>query len=258
MIVRLLALLLVLATAASAAASNALQHEAAAQATILADSTQAATAAPAQPKPLRGVPLTGSTGLRLLIANNPPLLLDVDTGRITRIRGLNVRGHAVLSVLAVGNDAIVWLDRDPLATTIPRAEAEIYVVRRGATSATRLATGWQVAPATDGGAVWVKSYADAQHCTLREVALDGNERQSPRPVPCSTRLVDAGAGALLIEGSSVLDPSTGATLLDAPRLWAVVGDFAVSWPWPCPATRGRVKSVIIRGSPADAGFAWCL
>ena len=33
---------------------------------------------------------------------------------------------------------------------------------------------------------------------------------------------------------------------------------SVSWPWPVPATRGRMKSVMIAGSPADAGFAWCL
>lgn len=221
--VRLLALLLVLATAAAAAASNAVREETAANTTILAGSSPTASA---EPRPLRGVPLTGSTGLRLLVANIPPFLLDVDTGRITHIRGLNVRGHAVLTVLAVGKDAIVWLDRNPFARKVPRAE--IFVVRRGATRATRLATAWEVAPAADGSAVWLKAYEDAQHCTLRELALDGRERQSPRPVPCSTELVDAGAGALLIEGRSIVDPSTGETLLDATRLWGIVGEFAVT------------------------------
>jgi hypothetical protein len=30
------------------------------------------------PEPLRGVPLTKSTGLRLLVANNPPFLVSVE------------------------------------------------------------------------------------------------------------------------------------------------------------------------------------
>lgn len=217
----------VLGTMAWLAIGFASPDETTANATILAGSSPATIAAPAEPRPLRGVPLTGSTGLRLLVANNPPFLLDVDTGRITHIRGLNVRGNAVLTVLAVGKDAIVWLSRDPRATKVPHAE--IYVVRRGATRARRLATAWEVAPAADGSAVWLKAYEDARHCTLRELALDGSERQSPRPVPCSTELVDApGAGALLIEGSSIVDPSTGETLLDATRLWAMVGGFAVT------------------------------
>jgi len=63
---------------------------------------------------------------------------------------------------------------------------------------------------------------------LREISLDGSERQPPRPVSCAARLVDASTGALLIDGASIIDPSTGETLLDAIRLWAIVGDFAVT------------------------------
>jgi hypothetical protein len=225
-IVRLVALIVMLATATAAAASSPLPDQAAAPARVVAGSSPAISAASNQPKPLRGVPLIGSTGLKLLVANAPPFLLDVDTGRIKRISGLNVRGHPVLTVLAVGKDAIVWLDRNVPARKVPRAE--IYVIRRGATRATRLASAWEVAAAADGSAVWLKSYDDARRCTLRELALDGSERRSPRPLPCSTRLLDAGAGALLIEGSSIVDPVTGETLLDATRLWAVVGDFALT------------------------------
>lgn len=225
-IVRLLAVLLMLATAASAAGSRAPHDEAATHATILAPSPSAVVAGATQPKPLRGVPLTGSTGLRLLVANNPPFLLDVDTGRITRIAGLNVPGNPVLSVLAVGRAAIVWLDRLVPRTKVP--SAEIYVVRHGATSAIRLASAWEVAPAADGAAVWLKSYKDRRHCILREVALNGRQRRNPRPVPCSTRLVDAGAGALLVQGSSLVDPRTGRILLRTGGVWAIAGDFALT------------------------------
>lgn len=211
-----------LATAAAVVASSAARDELSATAGVVGAS--AAVSAP--PKPLRGVPLRGATGLKLLVANAPPFVLDVDTGRITRITGLKIRGNVVLTVLPAGRDAIVWLYRDRPRTKVPRAE--IYVVRRGTTKAVRLATAWEVAPTADGSAVWLKRYDDARRCSLREVSLEGAERQGPRAVPCSGRLVDAGAGAVLVDGTSVLDPSTGETLLDAPELWAMVGHFAIT------------------------------
>ena len=92
----------------------------------------------AEPAPLHGVPLAGHTGLRLLVANDPPLLVDVDSGQSTPVTGLQLRGDPVLSVLAVGKDAVVWVAR----RTRGVLRAEIYVVRHGAAKATRLATAW--------------------------------------------------------------------------------------------------------------------
>jgi hypothetical protein len=76
-----------------------------------------AMAQPALPGPLHGVPLAGSSGLRLLVSAGPPFVLNVDAGAVRPITGLNVRGNPVLSVLAVGQDAVLWLDRCPHATT---------------------------------------------------------------------------------------------------------------------------------------------
>jgi hypothetical protein len=191
---------------------------------VLLVAASVATAAPV-PEPLRGVSLEGPTQLRLLVANNPPFLLDVDTGRRTRISGLKLGKQSVLGVHAAGSDAIVWVDRLNRATTGRRAA--IYVVRRNEPRATRLATASQVAAAADGGAVWLKSYIDATHCTLREVSLDGSERRA-RPIPCAALLVDGGSRPLVVDGTSVLDPSSGEKLLDASQLWVVVGDLAVT------------------------------
>ena len=105
-----------------------------ASAAVIAVATGSATAA--EPAPLHGAPLTGKTGLRLLVANVPPLLVDVDSGRVTRVTGLPLQGKPVLSVSAVGKDAVVWLDHP--SRGVPRAE--IYLVRRDTTKATRLAT----------------------------------------------------------------------------------------------------------------------
>lgn len=49
-----------------------------------------------EPAPLRGAPLQGETGLRLVVADNPPFVLDVDTGRVTpvpAVRPLSALDH---------------------------------------------------------------------------------------------------------------------------------------------------------------------
>ena len=118
MIIRWSVLLVVVAALVSAVASSATQDATAGHA--------------ATPKPLRGVPLTGSTGLKLLVAGDPPSLLDVDSGQVTPLGGLDVHGSPVLSVFAVGRDAIVWLDRRTPAKKSPTAE--IYVVHHDGTT----------------------------------------------------------------------------------------------------------------------------
>ena len=205
------AVLLVVAALVSGVASTATRDAAAGQAAL--------------PKPLRGMPLTGSTGLKLLVAADPPVLLDVDSGRITPVGGLNVHGNPVLSVLAVGRDAVIWLDRRTPAKRSPTAE--IYVVHHDGATATRIATAWGVEPAANGQAVWLTSFKDAHHCELREVALSGRQLRS-RPIRCSTRLIDGGSGGLLIEGSSVVDPLTGRTLLRTDAVWAIAGHYALT------------------------------
>jgi hypothetical protein len=218
-------LLAVVAALVSSVASTAARDAPAARTTIPAQSPAAVAIAAAPPEPLRGVPLTGSTGLKLLVADDPPLLLDVDTGRITPIGGLDVHGSPVLSVLAVGQDAVVWLDRHTPAKRGPAAE--IYVVHHGGTTATRIATAWGVAPAASGQAVWLTRFTDAHHCDLREVALSGRQLRS-RPLSCSARLIDGGSGALLVEGSSVVNPLTSRRLLRTAAIWAVARHYALT------------------------------
>jgi hypothetical protein len=186
----------------------------------------ASTGAASTPPPLRGISLAGSTGLRLLVADDPPFVLDVDTGRIKRVSGLGVRSQPVLSVFPLGSSAVLWLDRRTRQSKIP--SAEIYVVRHGATKAVRVGTAWDVAASPGGSALWLRSYRDAKHCTLRQVDLHGRLLRRPRSLPCSTRLVDVGSGALLIQGTAVIDPLNGRRLLRTRGLWAIAGKFALS------------------------------
>jgi hypothetical protein len=181
----------------------------------------------ARPRQLHGVPLTGATGLVLLISADPPYLLDVDTGRVTPVKGLGVHGPApVLSVLAAGRDAVVWIDRRPLASGLP--DEDIYLVRRGDATATRIAAGSDVQSAAGGRSVWVKSFIDAHHCAVREIDLAGRHLRGPRPVPCSAALIDPGAGALLVEGGSVIDPASGRVLLRTRSVWGIAGHLALT------------------------------
>jgi hypothetical protein len=200
------------------------------------------------PRPLVGVPLRGATHLTLLVASNPPYLLDVDTGRRTRIRGLKLARRSILGVAAVGSDAVIHVERyDPRARI---SRATIHVLRKGATRAIRLGTAsWEFAAAEDGWAVWLKSYEDRTHCTLREVELDGRVRRAARPIRCSVRLIDAGSRPFLVDGTSVLDPSTEDVLLDAGQPWAAAGDVVI--------THGGVQRPLTV-SNLHSGEAWTL
>src|SRR5690348_8861874 len=55
-------------------------------------------APPAVPGPLHGVPLAGPAGLRLLVSADPPFVLNVDTGAVRLVTGLNVNGSPTLTV----------------------------------------------------------------------------------------------------------------------------------------------------------------
>jgi hypothetical protein len=190
-----------------------------------AASSSPASALPVVPRALHGMPLGRSTGLRLLVASDPPFLLDVDTGGVTSVSGLNVKGNPVLTVLAVGRDAVIWLDR---RTPAGRSRAEIYVVRHGTSKAVRLTTGWSVAPARAGPAIWLLRFSGAHRCTLSELGLDGRTRRRARAIGCATQLLDTGSGAVLVRGRTVVDPATARNLPITGSPWAIAGERALS------------------------------
>jgi hypothetical protein len=176
-------------------------------------------AALSNPPPLGSAPLTEPTGLHLVVPMNPPLVFDLDSGRATRIRGVRTRQHSVVSALAVGDDAVLWVD------------AKLYSVRRGSTSAKSIGAGWEVAPATGGDAVWVKSRSAARRCVLRRIRLDGRVTRQPRRIDCSARLRNAGGTAAIVHGGRISEPLTGRTLLRAKNgIWAIFGTQALPEP----------------------------
>jgi hypothetical protein len=152
--------------------------------------TPAVSAAPAPPSAaeapagyLHGRPLAGPTGLRLLVAGNPPRLLDVDRGTSRRVGGLPA-GEDGFGVAPLGDGAVVTGDR------------EVFVLPRGASRATPVGNGINAVASLDGRGVWLLEHG--RRCTLREVGLEGRARRSPMRVPCGTGLLADTPSGLLV------------------------------------------------------------
>ncbi len=184
--------------------------------------------------PLGGVPLVGPTGLRLLIADAPaPFVLEVDRGTIQPITGLPTDGERGVSVLPVGNDALVLSSR---ICDRCRPDSSVYLLRRGSTTATRLGTALQVVPSRDGQGWWMLSGQEASRCTIGEVGLDGRSRRAARQVSCRTGLVAELPAGLVVSAmgaggrdwhGALLRPGGGIVRLGDPQAQPVVGNLVL-------------------------------
>ncbi len=169
------------------------------------------------PVPLAGTSLPARTGLRLLVAGNPPFVLDVDTGQVIPVDGVAAGSHGTLWVVGVGGSGAV------VVASSRWQRADIYAVSRvGRVS--QLGTGANAWPAGDGRAVWIQS-AVQSGCTLRQAGLDGRMIRAPRRFPCATVSDPAGGSLGLVVGRTrVLNPLTGRAVLKTRwGVWAVAG-----------------------------------
>jgi hypothetical protein len=169
---------------------------------------------------LQGRPLAGPTGLRLLVAADPPRVLDVDRGTSRPVGGLPA-GQDPFSVAPVGDDAVVAGDR------------EVFVLRRGARRANPVGKGISAVASLDGRGVWLLE--QGRNCMLREVGLEGRARRPPRRVPCATSLLAGTPQGLLVwtepagggDGYALVDPGTGQAVARYPEVHGVVGDLVL-------------------------------
>jgi hypothetical protein len=195
-----------------------------------------------QPAPLAGLPLTGSSHLHLLVANNPPFVLDVDTGRVTPIRAPVVMKHGVLWVTAVAGDAGVIVAGYP--------KGQIYVVRARGARPIFLGWGSAVVPSSGGTSVWIKS-GTGSACRLRQVALDGHQIGQAQSLACSATIESGGSLGLIYNRTRVVDPLTGRTLLRTRYgVIAVAGKRLVL------AGPGRAFTLLDTASGTQKKLAW--
>ena len=165
-------------------------------------STGAAPAAPPDPKPIAGTALDTDTGLRLLVADTAPFVLDVDSGRTARVAGIRDWGGVLWVVDVGGRGGVV----------VQRALGELFGVR-GGSPPSRLGRGAEAWPAADGRSAWIQATPSRGRCTLRRVALDGRMLQRARPFPCATPSDPAGGSAgLVVNRTRVVDPVSGRTV----------------------------------------------
>ena len=162
---------------------------------------------PREPTALRGVPLHGTTGLRLVVADKPPFVLDVDRGSVAPVRAVPTVKRGVLWVVGVGGRAAV------VGVASAWRRAGLYAVRGRGARVSYLGTGSNVWPVRGGRAVWVQGLVGRSRCTLREVALDGRVLRAPRAFPCATASDPAGGSlGLVVHRTRLVDPLTARTV----------------------------------------------
>lgn len=160
-----------------------------------------------EPGPVAGLPLKAASHLHLLVANNPPFVLDVDSGRVTPIRAPAAMRHGVLWVTAVGGDAGAIVAGYP--------NGRIYTLRARAARPVYVGRGSAAVPGADGKSIWIKS-GSGSSCLIRRVGLDGRRIGEARPVACGTTIESAGSIGLVYGSTRIVDPSTGRMLLRTP------------------------------------------
>ena len=163
-----------------------------------------------RPGPLRGVPLEGKTGLRLLVAHTRPFVLDVDRGSVTSERGVPSAKYGTTVVGVGGRSAVV-----SVAPTT--RNGQLYAVPGIGKRASSLGPGMAVAPAPRGRSVWVERFVQTSHCTLRQVRLDGRVLRGPRPFRCVPWLAPGGSFGVQAAPTRIVDPMTGRTVFRSPR-----------------------------------------
>jgi hypothetical protein len=168
-----------------------------------------APAAPDSPLPLRGS--RGLTNLRLLVADAPaPFILNVERSQVERVTGLPTEGERGVSVLPLGEHALV-LSQRLCARCSP--VSGLFLLRHGSTVATPVGRALQAVPSRDGESAWLLRRLGATQCTIGNIGLDARPRGSARRVPCRTGLVAELPAGLLLEETGPLGRDTHSALL---------------------------------------------
>jgi hypothetical protein len=186
--------------------------------------------------PFGGVPL-GHTGLRLVVAGNPPYTLDVDSGAVRTIRLRGLRHYASTFVRRVGRN--VALVESPSCADCLNGEA--FVLRPGDLVASSLGSASDAAPGRDGETVWLLRHEDVLRCTIRRVGLDGGTRVADRTMPCGSIRGQEPPGIILTPAGdgdeSLVDPASGRVLLRARTILGATGGVVL--------TAGRGRALVL-------------
>jgi hypothetical protein len=181
-----------------------------------------------EPAELHGSHLGDHTGLRLVVADKPPFIFDVDSGAVTR---LTTVGNAV-RVIRVTDGSAVLVD-DSGATIVNK---RLYAVSSGAPTASPIGDGRDVVPATGRPGVWVTRVVSRKHCALLRIAVGGRQ-SAARAIPCAWVIAPAASLGLVVRRTRIIDPRTGRKvfgsrqgILAVAGTRVLVGSGTLHWP----------------------------
>ncbi|WP_344423025.1 hypothetical protein [Amycolatopsis minnesotensis] len=174
------------------------------------------------PGPLRAEP--GAAGIRLVLPASPPVV--VENGGTHPVPGIP-GGDRVTSVMRVGTTPVVLSARRCGPSCVE--PAEVYAGSRP------LGRAHSAGPSADGAALWMIRDGGTP-CLLQRVPLDGGPPGEAQPASCQTAVRGEDRNGLLItvdagrpEALDVLvDPGTGRTVRQFPRIAAVAGRYLLA------------------------------
>ncbi|WP_033291418.1 hypothetical protein [Amycolatopsis jejuensis] len=188
---------------------------------------------PTTPPPtgLYGGVATGGIGVELLLATSPPTIFDADSGTRATLPGVP-GGDRLVSVLRVGRTPVVLTG--PKCQRITCDPADVYVYL-GISAPRSLGKAVSAAPGADGTSVWLIRQDSPDNCRLEHVALTGTSFGQGTVAACSTMVrQETSYGLLITVGTGtadtvdvLIDPATGRTVQQAPRILSAAGDRLV-------------------------------
>ncbi|MFJ7211148.1 hypothetical protein [Amycolatopsis sp. NPDC098790] len=172
------------------------------------------------------MPTTGGIGVTVLLPTLGPTVFDADRGPTATPPGYPGDDQP-LSVLRVGKSAVLTSyppGGDPL---------EVLVYTGPASPPRSLGRARSVAPGADGESVWLIRQDAPDDCRLQHVSLSGGDLGRGQPASCRTGVRTETRHGLLItinadaaeSTDAVIDPGTGRTVQQAPRVLAAAGDW---------------------------------
>lgn len=178
---------------------------------------------------LTGVRATGGIGVTALLPTAGPTLFDADRGPAATPPGYP-GGDTGLAVVRVGKQAVLTVY--PPATQSP-GPFEILGYTGPSSPPRSLGRAWSVAPDAAGDGVWLIRQDAPDTCRLQHVSLTAVELGHGQSASCRTQARAETAHGLLItinagaaeSTDALIDPATGRTIRQAPRILGVAGDW---------------------------------
>lgn len=169
--------------------------------------------------------------MELLLATSPPTVFDADSGVRGTLPGVP-GGRRVVSVLRAGHTPVVLTAPPCQASGCEPAEVYVYL---GLSTPRSLGKAVSAAPGADGTSVWLIREDSPDLCRLEHVALTGVSFGRGTVASCRTSVrVETSRGLLITVGSGtadtvdvLIDPATGRTVHQSPRILAAAGDRLV-------------------------------